>query len=397
MHSHRESRRPQYRPQPRSYGVPTTPNGRPLVRPVGRATVSPVTGLPVSALTFADVTSACGDEPGLLCEVVFDRTGSERIAGLTNWLIDRPLRIGLILLAAYILSKIVSASITRFVDGLGSHQGPATDESGDDSLVTRGMDRVRSLGDQQLRTRQRTVTLAAVLKSLARSAIWFFAALMILGEVDINLAPLIAGAGVAGVALGFGAQSLVRDFLAGIFILIEDQYGVGDIVDVGEAIGVIESVTLRTTRLRDAAGVLWIVPNGEIRRVGNTSQLWSKSLLDIEVAYDTDLDFATQTIKSVLDTLWHENLEDATIIEEPQVLGVESFGPDAIVIRAVVKTEPAEQFVVARVIRARLKRAFDEAGIEIPFPQRTIWLRNESTSATGDASEQPGHTPQNEL
>ncbi|MEZ5226204.1 MAG: mechanosensitive ion channel family protein [Acidimicrobiales bacterium] len=326
---------------------------------------------------FADLASACGDRPGLLCEAVYDWTSSERAAKAVEWLLDRPLRILFIVIVATIVSRIVARSITRFVDGL-VRTAPEVADDEEVSCFGRSVDRLRYLGDRQARARQRAVTLGAVLRSVARAAIWFVAALLVLGELSINLAPLIAGAGIAGVAIGFGAQSLVRDFLAGIFIIIEDQYGVGDIVDVGEASGVIEEVTLRTTRLRDAAGVLWVVPNGEIRRVGNSSQLWSKSLLDIEVAYDTDVDHATNVIKGVLDELWHEHLPDATIIEEPTVLGLESFGADAIVLRAVVKTEPSEQFAVARVIRARLKKAFDAEGIEIPFPQRTVWLKNEN-------------------
>ncbi len=331
---------------------------------------------------FADLTSACGDSPGLLCEAVFDWTSSEKTAKAVDMLVDRPLRILLIVVLAAIVSKIVTRSITRFADELIRPESEITD---DDLEVDNGLlDRLRSVGDRQVRARQRAITLGAVLRSIARAAIWFVAGLLILGELDINLAPLIAGAGVAGVAIGFGAQSMVRDFLAGIFIIIEDQYGVGDIVDVGEASGVVEEVTLRTTRLRDVSGVLWIVPNGEIKRVGNTSQLWSKSVLDIEVAYDTDLDQATEVIDRVLHELWHENRHDATVIEEPQVLGLESFGPDAIVIRAVLKTEPGEQYVVARLVRAKLKKAFDEAGIEIPFPQRTIWLKQDGAADSGE-------------
>ncbi len=330
-----------------------------------------------SRTLLADVTSACGDRPGLWCEAVYKQTSSETAAKIADWVLDRPLRIVVIVVFAAIVARLVVRAIGRFVDSL-VREAPASGGEPDElTRFERSVDRLRDLGERQARARQRAVTLGAVLKSVARAAIWFVAALLILGELDINLAPLIAGAGIAGVAIGFGAQSLVKDFLAGIFIIIEDQYGVGDIVDVGEAVGVIEEVTLRTTRLRDAAGVLWVVPNGEIRRVGNSSQLWSKSLLDIEVSYDTDVDVATTVIKGVLDALWHENDDVATIIEEPQVLGLESFGADAIVIRAVVKTEPSAQFAVARVIRARLKKAFDEAGIEIPFPQRTVWLRSE--------------------
>ena len=136
---------------------------------------------------------------------------------------------------------------------------------------------------------QRTAAISGVLQSGVTFVIYWSPPFLILGELGVDLAPLLAGAGVAGLAIGFGAQSLVKDVVSGIFILLEDQYAVGDIVDLGEATGVVEDVSLRTTRLRAVDGVVWYVPNGEILRVGNMSQHWSRSLLDIEVAYDTDL------------------------------------------------------------------------------------------------------------
>lgn len=229
------------------------------------------------------------------------------------------------------------------------------------------------------RAEQRAFTLGAVFRSFTTILISVIAIFLVLGELEINLAPLIASAGIAGIALGFGAQSVVKDFLSGIFIILEDHYGVGDIVDTGHATGKVEEISLRTTRLRDQAGTLWIVPNGEIQRVGNTSQLWSNAVIDVEVAYDTDLDYAIQTIKDVLDQIWRERDPAATVLEEPKVLGVEALGDSSVIIRAVVRTEPAEQWVMARVARKRIKEALDRAEIEIPFPQRTIWIRQNAT------------------
>ena len=237
------------------------------------------------------------------------------------------------------------------------------------------------LAERQQRAQQRANTLGAVLRSLVTAVVWSIAMLLVLGELGINLAPLVAGAGVVGFAIGFGAQSIVRDFLSGLFVLIEDHYGVGDFIDVGDASGTVEEVSLRTTRLRDQAGVLWIVPNGEIRRVGNYSQLFSQTRMQFEVSYDTDIDEASAVIKGVLDEVWHENRDDATVIEEPTVLGIDAFKDSAIVIGAVIKTDPSEQWTVAREIRGRMKKAFDANGIEIPFPQTTVWLRNETTDA----------------
>ena len=171
-------------------------------------------------------------------------------------------------------------------------------------------------------------------------------------------------------AIGFGSQSLVRDFLSGAFILVEDQFGVGDIVDVGEASGTVEAVSLRTTRLRAIDGTVWHVPNGEIRRVGNMSQHWSRALLDIEVAYDTVVEHARAVIKRVADSVWSE---DDGVLEEPELWGVEQLGANGVMLRLVVKTTPSQQWRVSRELRERIKVAFDEEGIEIPFPQQTVW------------------------
>jgi small conductance mechanosensitive channel len=229
-------------------------------------------------------------------------------------------------------------------------------------------------GETSVRAEQRIDALSSVLRSVLSFVIWLTALLMCASEVGVNLGPLLAGAGVLGVAIGFGSQSLVRDFLSGTFILVEDQFGVGDIVDVGEATGTVEAVSLRTTRLRAIDGTVWHVPNGEIRRVGNMSQHWSRALLDIEVAYATDLARAQEVIRDIAQAVWRE---DADVLEEPEVWGVEELGPNGIVIRLVVKTTPSEQWRVSRALRERLKDAFDAEGIEIPFPQQTIWHRSD--------------------
>jgi small conductance mechanosensitive channel len=236
-----------------------------------------------------------------------------------------------------------------------------------------------------LRAEQRINALTSVLRSIATVVIFMIAIFMILGEVGLNLAPLLAGAGIVGIALGFGAQSLVKDFLSGLFILVEDQFGVGDIVDLDQQTsGTVEAVSLRTTRLRAVDGTVWHVPNGDIRRVGNKSQHWSRALLDVEVAYDTDIDHAKAVIKRVADGLWEER-ED--ILEEPEVLGVESLGAHGIAIRLVVKTVPADQWKVMRALRQRIKDAFDAEGIEIPFPQQTIWVRGDQQQAPYDTTD----------
>jgi small conductance mechanosensitive channel len=232
------------------------------------------------------------------------------------------------------------------------------------------------------RGHQRAKTITSVLTSLASALLWAVAGLLLLGQLEISVAPLVAGAGVIGVVVAFGAQNIVADFLAGTFMLIEDQFGVGDIVDVGEASGVVEKVSLRVTTLRDLNGTVWHVPNSQIDRVANMSQVWSRAVLDIEVAYDTDLRRAEGIIQHVADELWQDKeFTGGDIIDPPEVWGVERLGADGVAIRLVVKTDPAEQWVIARELRLRIKEAFDEAGIEIPFPQRTVWLRSEAEVA----------------
>jgi small conductance mechanosensitive channel len=229
--------------------------------------------------------------------------------------------------------------------------------------------------------------LAQVLHSIASILIWSIAGITILGELGVNLGPLIAGAGIAGVAIGFGAQSLVKDFLSGVFMLVEDQYGVGDIIDAGEASGTVEAVSLRTTRLRDVEGTVWHVPNGTIQRVGNKSQQWARALLDISVAYGTDIDEAQRVIKHVADGLWRAPGWEGKILDEPEVWGIEQLGPDAIVIRLVVKTLPSEQFGVSRELRRRLSEAFYQADIDLPLATRSTWVRRDPGTSREDPTD----------
>lgn len=330
---------------------------------------------------------ACGDSPNFMCEWVFGRTDSETWAELADWFLDRPLRIVFIVALAWFVSRILRKVVRSFAAEVAERtvRPRASDEP--DNRVMRTMSRIAQDEDQRARSQKRAITLGAMLESLVGIIIWTTAALLVLGEIGVSLGPLIASAGIAGIAIGFGAQSIVRDFLAGFFVIIEDQYGVGDVIDAGEATGKVEEIGFRTTRIRDVSGVLWTVPNGVMQRVGNYSQIWSMSIFDMEVAYDTDIDHAMAVMKRVLDIAWKEDHEPATIIEEPQVQGVQAFGPNAIVIRAAVKTDPAEQWAVARLIRARMKKAFDEEGIVIPFEQRTVWLRdNDGQASTTSAS-----------
>lgn len=339
----------------------------------------------VAAQVAEEAGDVCGESPDFICDWVFDVTENERLAEIVDWIIERPLKVLLILLVAYLLNRLVRRAIKRSVARMVADREEKlrrreADEVADGrfaALQHKALEKARQLGQGAERAKKHAETVGTVLRSIATAVIFGLAILISLSELDISLGPLVAGAGVAGIALGFGAQTVVRDFLAGIFMIVEDQYGVGDFVDLGDAVGVVEEISLRTTRIRDVEGTVWYFPNGEIRRVANKSQRWARSVLDIEVAYSTDIERAMQVIKAVADSVWRDHLENVTILEEPEIWGVERFGENAIAIRLVVKTEPGEQWATSREIRRRIKEAFDREGIVIPFPQRVMWLRTE--------------------
>jgi small-conductance mechanosensitive channel len=340
---------------------------------------------PLTAVTETQVHNVCGQDAGFFCRQVYEGTGNRSLADTADFLIGKPLTIIAILVGAWIVNRIVGRSVKRTLRSL--HSGAVRERIG--AVRRRTPNALLDTEVTSLRAEQRITALTSVLRSVTSFVIFLIAGFLILGEVGLDLAPLLAGAGIIGIALGFGAQSLVKDFLSGLFILVEDQFGVGDIVDLdGQTNGTVEAVSLRTTRLRSVDGTVWHVPNGEIRRVGNKSQLWSRALLDIDVAYDTDIEHAKQVIKRVADELWNER-ED--IIEEPEVWGVEALGPHSVVIRLVIKTRPSDQYDVSRELRQRLKGAFEEEGIEIPFPQQQVWQRGDPDAAKGEREEEaPG-------
>lgn len=330
---------------------------------------------PVIAQDSPELVAACGDvDRSYVCEKVFEWTDNEALAKAAEWLIGRGFRILVIVVIAWVVSRILGRMIERFAASIATSP---TDERLA-ALRRRGPSFLAIEETERLRATARAGTIGLVLRSVTVVGVWTIAGLLVLGQLDLNIAPLIAGAGVGGVALGFGAQSLVRDFLSGLFMLIEDQFGVGDIIDVGDATGTVEKVSLRTTTLRDVYGTVWHIPNGEILRVGNFSQLWSRALIDVEVAYDTDLELAEGVIQRVADELWQDSgWGDTEVMDRPEVWGVQSLGASSVAIRLVVKTEPSEQWKVERELRKRLKVALDEAGIEIPFPQQTVWVRHQ--------------------
>lgn len=218
-------------------------------------------------------------------------------------------------------------------------------------LILRALRKVRLRQD---RAQQRVETLASVLVSFAAVVIWIAALITVLGELNVNIGGVVATATILGGAIAFGAQTIVRDYLAGVFVLTEDQYGVGDIVDLGHATGVVERVTLRSTRLRDNEGRVWHVPNGQVVRVANLSQEWASAVLDVPVRPDADAVHAMQIIGQVARALRDDPVHGAKIMADPEVLGVESVRDDRLLIRLSVRTKPAAQFEVTRLLRLRL-------------------------------------------
>ncbi len=317
------------------------------------------------------LTEACGDDPGQVCETVYGWWENETAAELSDWLIHKPVTILLIVFGGWILTRLARRLVGRIVERARRTARDARERA--PGFVTQA--------ETDARADARAETISRSLTAMFIVLIWSVVLLLVLGELGVNLGPLIAGAGIAGVALGFGAQSLVKDVISGLFILIEDQFGVGDVVDLGECEGTVEALGLRSTRLRDVYGVMWHVPNGEILRVANKSQLWARALLDIEVAYEADLRHAQDVIQTVAHGMWQDpDWGNDEIAEEPEVWGVQNLGADGVSIRVVMKTEPAKQWGVEREFRLRVKEALEREGIEIPYPQRTVWIRHEGAA-----------------
>ncbi|QGN56884.1 mechanosensitive ion channel family protein [Nostocoides sp. HKS02] len=279
-----------------------------------------------------------------------------------DWFIGRPLAVVVTVGLALVLRWLLLRSIGRIVDvTLARSDARRSEQPGRAGRVL-----AHATGMAHERHRQRTLTMGSLLRSIVTFVVALITILTVMWSFNIQLAPLLATAGVGGVALGFGAQSLVKDFLSGIFMILEDQYGVGDVIDTGSAIGTVEEVSLRVTRLRDGSGVVWYIRNGEIVRIGNKSQGWSTATIDIPVAYSENLEKVIPVIRTVVDEIdqapaWHDLL-----LEEPQVVGVESISGGVVTIRVVIKTAPEQQYGISREIRERVKAAFDANGIKAP-------------------------------
>ena len=327
------------------------------------------------------------------CNTAMDLFDSPKLAENADIFIGTPLTIlGLVILGVVVrfilhrmIDRVVSKAevgvlpdrVGRISRGQGKSKGkPLPSEATDHRDVVVATRRV-----------QRAKAMGSLLKSLVTGIVIAVFTTMILSELSVDVAPIVASAGILGLALGFGAQSLVSDFMAGTFMIFEDQYGVGDEIDLGEAVGTVEAVSLRVTRLRDVNGTVWYVRNGEISRVGNMSQNWARTVLDISVAYHEDLVKVRRVLQDVAHDLWEDEDFKGRVIEEPSVWGVEDLGIDGVVVRVALKTAPLEQWSVARTLRERIKSRFDFEGIEIALPQRVVWHRGEEYERDGQSQD----------
>lgn len=320
-------------------------------------------------LLFATVT-------GVMNETVRNLDATTAASWITSeevqsWLVHKPLEILGTLLVALILHWALRKLIAKAAD-INIKKKPTRALSLVRSRGKEGTGRAaQALSDTQEQRRQARVrTLAAVGKSAAAIFVWVWAALAILTTLGINVTPLIASAGVVGVALGFGAQSLVKDFLSGIFMLIEDQYGVGDTIDVGEITGTVEDVSLRLTTLRDVNGTQWFVRNGEILRVGNFSQEYAVALINTPVALSANTDEAIAAVKRAVEAAVKEPAIADVILDEPTVDGINAIKVDHMLIRTRITTLPDQQWFVEREVGAAILDEMQASGIPYPRPHR---------------------------
>jgi small-conductance mechanosensitive channel len=307
------------------------------------------------------LTAACGSDPGTLCRLSWDLTHDTSLAQLSRAYLSGPVAVALKIIFVLLLALVIRYFTHRLIRRITEHTaggkdaGPAQRHA---LLPERGGER----------RRQRSQALRSILNNASSILIFGIAGITILGDLGINLAPILASAGVLGVALGFGAQNLVGDFLAGVAILLEDQYGVGDVIatsaPTGTAVsGTVEAVGLRVTRLRDVNGVVWHIRNGSLQQVGNQSQGWSRAVVDFPVPYSQDMSEVRDILTRVAVDMWQEPKWQGAILEEPKVWGVQSVSSSEAVWRLVAMTTPPRQYEVERELRERVKVELDSLGI----------------------------------
>ncbi|MGH3658911.1 MAG: mechanosensitive ion channel family protein [Micromonosporaceae bacterium] len=298
----------------------------------------------------------------------------------TAWLMVA-VRIVVIIVLALVFRWLAHRAIRRMIRNTGGGETPLVLRP----LKERAPALAQATGLLSERRRQRAQTIGSVLRNVASIAIFTIAVLLVLSELEINLAPLLASAGIAGVALGFGAQYVVRDVISGMFMIVEDQYGVGDTVDFGEATGEVEAVGLRVTTVRDVRGVVWYVRNGEVIRVGNHSQGWARAVIDVPIGIGTGMDEAVSVIRESAEQLADDPEVADKLIGVPEIWGVENVTIDGAVVRVVVKTVAGEQWVIGRKLRRRVVDALHESGISSSLANARVYVRSTAAGGTEPA------------
>jgi small conductance mechanosensitive channel len=318
----------------------------------------------VAADAGTGVAPSCVRDSTSLCAKVYDWFGLDWLAANADALIAKPAKILVIVALAAVVRLVLHRGIARLTDRTASGAVPTILRP----LRNRAPQHRDAVEQITARRTQRAEAIGSVLRSCASILTLGIGVVLVLGEIGIDLAPIVASAGVVGVALGFGAQNLIKDFIAGIGIILEDQYGVGDVVDLGEASGTVEAVGLRITRLRDVNGVVWYVRNGEVLRVGNKSQGFAQVVIDMPVAHDTDLERARVVMQEVADAMYTEDGWADVLLAEPESLGVEQITAEGVFLRLQVRTTNTDQWRVGRELRMRLKERFVAEGIRTPTP-----------------------------
>ncbi len=327
----------------------------------------------VLAVSQRRLDAACGAHASSwktdLCRSAYDATGTPLVGQALRYTVDKGLSLALIFLFAWLANRVLRRGVVRIGRGVaGGRLRGTLRRATPRALQDTAEHRIVSTGNPATRSEQRREAVLTTLKSVVTGIVYAIALVTALGELGVNLAALVAGVSVFGVAVGLGAQSLIKDFLSGIFILLEDQYGVGDTIVLNTTTGTtgtVEAVTLRTTRLRSAQGTVWHVPNSQITMVGNESQLWSRAVIDVEIAHDAEIAAAKAALANVAGRLREQ---DDGVLEDPDVQGVQALTATGVSLRVTVKTVPSQQWRISRELRERIKVAFDDQGIAIAAP-----------------------------
>lgn len=310
--------------------------------------------------------------------MTFDALKTDLLSAPTidwDFLLDAPLRIVIIIIGAIVLNMVMRLFIRRFSTAVAKGTVGSEKAEGHNKFSSSVAESQRT-GIEPIvireRRAQRAKTVGRMLSSVATILISVIAVLMVLDQLNFNIAPILASAGIVGVALAFGAQELVKDYLSGFFMVVEDQYGIGDTVDLGEAVGEVEDFGLRKTAVRDLTGTLWHVRNGEIMRVGNLSQGWARAVLEIPVGYSTSMETYREITQAVTAAMSKDTQVASAMLDVPEIAGVQSLSAEYRVIRTMIKTKPNLQWMVERAFRAELTNEFDARGIDIPIIQETV-------------------------